>query len=235
MTLFLSDTFTDVDGTLIDAHTPNVGSTWTALDDDMANANALTQTAKVLTNQAVSTSATSRSRGYRNPAVPDTAEYDVVATFIVGDATSFQSIWGLGARLSSTGTTTSGYDRYTAYYTGDSVSGSRKWWISMVVGGTWTGLASFAEDLAAGSYTMKFEVRNAAKKLYVDYGAGYVLRVTSTDNTITQAGRVGICLPRATSTNAIDTLTATTVAAAPSIRPRLGVVRSRAVSRAAVI
>jgi hypothetical protein len=57
------------------------------------------------------------------------------------------------------------------------------------VGGTATVLGSWPETLAVGAVrTVKLELRNAAKNVYVNG----TLRITSTDNAITAAGRSGV-------------------------------------------
>jgi len=76
--------------------------------------------------------------------------------------------------------------------------------------------ATATEDIGAGTFNFKLELRDAAKKIYLDG----VQKLTSADNAITQNGRGGTGTPfNMTDTNYIDNfLVATpTVAAARRI------------------
>jgi len=104
-----------------------------------------------------------------------TDEYDVTAIYrYVSDTGSV----GIGGRCSTSAAT-----YYYAYFL------SGQWVLVKSDAGSLTTLGTFATTLTAGtSYTVKLEIRNAAKKLYIDG----VERISSTDNTITAAGRVAM-------------------------------------------
>lgn len=212
-TPFLLDTFSGSGsiGVEISARASDIGGTWTALADDINSTAARAIQAQLsggVTQLARAGSTTTRSKGYRHPATPPSAEYDITATWVLGITTGFHDSWVLGARLSTTGTSGSGYNRYAVAFVGVDGATPSRWELVKVVGGVVTTLDSVTESPALGTYTVKFEVRNATKRLYVDSGSGYILKLSSTDNSITQVGRVGAAFPRQASGNGVDNLAA---------------------------
>src|SRR5207253_2474083 len=66
---------------------------------------------------------------------------------------------------------------------------SNEWHLVQIVSGTQTELGSYHQVLVAGTtYHMKLEIRDAAKKVFIDG----VERISSSDNTITAAGKAAI-------------------------------------------
>lgn len=87
-----------------------------------------------------------------------------------------------------------------------------QWDIFKWVSGTFTSIGSFVESRTAGSSVRcKLEIRNASKKLFV---AG-VERISSADDSVTVAGRVG--LRGSAGGNQIDNLAATDASAGTTI------------------
>jgi lysophospholipase L1-like esterase len=173
MSQFVLDTFTgtDADNLTIDPagsnvqHVGETGATWTG----GSNLWLLSNRVYGLPNGMAYASG-----------VPASTEYDVTIPIfvksLVGDV-------GVVARL-DTGTLTT---YYLAWYE----FGNARWALWKNVAGTFTLLGSFGQTLTVGqTYTLKLQVREAAKKVFVDG----VERISSTDNTITAAGRVGISL-----------------------------------------
>lgn len=211
MPAFLVDTFTDTNGTVLASHTPDTGGAWSTLGDfRLPGADAASGLqAKINSNTLTSNDATNISRAYRNASDPVVAEYDLTATFrfLIVNAVNSAARWMLAARMSDTDTASASMSWYAAGYLGSTTAGSRTWTLRKWVSGTQTTLASSAENPSVPvTKTVLFEIRNATKRLLVDG----VEVCTSTDNTITQVGRVGVTAPIPTA-GYIDDLTATSV------------------------
>ena len=162
----VTDTFTGANGTLLENHVGEVGASWTWHPNYAADL-------KIQNNRVWGP----EWGLYFASGIPSTAEYDVTADLTV---LSNAGAIGVVARASTSGTDALYMARYNA--TGAS-------WELVKCTTSCTVLGSFAQTLAIGStYALKLEVRNAAKKLYVNG----VERASSTDNTITQVGRAGI-------------------------------------------
>lgn len=160
------DTFTGTASTLLEAHTTDSGHTWTEHPSYTGGASALTDLKRV--------------RGSSGPtalylsAVPDSAEYDIEADFFV--VTVLTGTCGIAGRM-DTAANTFYYVRYNATGT--------QWELRTAAGST---LGSAVQTLTGGqTYHVKFQIRDAAKKVFVDG----VEVISSTDNSITGAGRPG--------------------------------------------
>jgi len=188
--LFLYDSFTDANGTLVVNHDPDVGGAWTNLGyDHLGNS----RSALTIQNNR----ATNRSNLYVNQAVPPSNEYEIVAPFQVPASTlvnqnSSSTIALLLARFSSSGAY-GDVEGYVAGYIGELYWG-RTWSIGKFQGGVLTELQRGND--AAGKYSIqdsiherhvRFEVTDAVKRLYVDD----ILVAETTDNSITQVGQAG--------------------------------------------
>jgi hypothetical protein len=113
---------------------------------------------------------------YYASGIPSTAEYDVSASLLVK---SNAGATGVIARA-DTATDSEYVARYTAQFS--------RWELS-ICQSTCTLLGSYAQTLTVGqTYRLKLVTRDAAKELWVDG----VLRVSTTDNTITRVGRAGV-------------------------------------------
>ena len=163
----VSDSFTGTNGTLLENHVGETGATWTFHPNYPADL-------KLLNGRVWGP-----EWGLYFPSgIPATNEYDVAADFTV--MSNAGAIGLVGRSL------TSGAD---SLYMGRYNAGTAQWELVKCVSAGCSNLATFPQTLAIGStYAVKLEIRNAAKKLYVDG----VLRASSTDNTITQVGRAGI-------------------------------------------
>lgn len=206
MTTFLTDTFTDTTGTVLSSHTADSGSQWEALDFSLRlTTSTTTNRSTIQSNQLGSVTNGNNPPGFRHPATPGSAEYDVQADFIIPthDGTTSTQIVNflLGARLTSTGTASANVDRYYAGYVG---ANPKQYRIGKVVSNTLTLLTS-VNEAASGTVTALFEVRDATKRLLI----GGVQKLTTSDNSITQVGRVGLDGIRGSTTAGfIDNLTA---------------------------
>lgn len=170
--LVVSDSFTDTTNTLLQSHTGELGATWTRHTSSAAN------------NLAISSGGRCRAAFdsvtiiYYASGNPVTAEYDVQATFRPMTLVSGEA-GGIAGRMSIAANT-----MYGARY----IVASTQWQLFKVVGGTLTSLGLASATLtAATDYVVKLQIRNAAKKLFVDG----VEILSSTDNAITSTGQAG--------------------------------------------
>lgn len=183
-TVFLNDTFTDANNTLLQNHTPDQGGAWEKLAFPTNG-----RDAEIVSNTVRSTDATFLSVAYRNAEVPPRAEYDVKATFNFGAAMDAGTEPSLYARMNAIGTADTDVDRYEVRYT----PGPRTYQLLKQVGTSSTVLDSFAIDEAgAGEVEIVFKVRDATKQVF----RNGVEIMSSADNEITQVGRVGLKAPR---------------------------------------
>jgi hypothetical protein len=193
MAPFLLDTFTAPDSTLLHNHAPDTGGTWEALGFRLPDGTARTSTASIVGNRLVGVLG---GQGYRNTIAPSSAEYTVEATMAFGAGTNINSQWTqciIAARMTPSATVFSDVDYYWAGWWGQ--SGYRTWTICKVVNGVVTILASYSEGgppyaITGDTYILRFEVTDAHKTLFVN-GVPYV---STSDNEITQAGSVGVCV-----------------------------------------
>lgn len=164
---FVTDTFTDSNGTPLTSHTGETGATWTS-----HGASAGIPTTQ--SNRLVPAAAECVQYASGTPA---SAEYDVEADVYASTTSGDAAVL---ARVSTSANTW-----YLAQYN----SSGAAWRLYKRVSGTWTELGSFSQTLTAGNtYRLKLQIRDAAKKLFVDG----VERISSADNAITAAGKAGI-------------------------------------------
>ena len=194
--------------TTLMSHTPDVGGVWETFSTGG-------YASIIKTNRCQSHQSAQEGRHCRNLGDPATAEYDVSADITLGTA-DIGALYTLLGRVTPTGQFDADVDRYVAYYQHHSTAGSRRFYMEKWVAGVQTQIATATEDIGAGTFNFKLELRDAAKKIYLDG----VQKLTSADNAITQNGRGGTGTPfNMTDTNYIDNfLVATpTVAAARRI------------------
>ncbi len=169
---YVIDTFTD-SAKALNSHTGETGATW-ATQTGSAN-NAVISDSNTVRAGIVGTNTYSYSSG-----TPGTAEYDVDCDFVTKTtvaASDFTTVW---ARM-STGAETG----YRVYYD----PGTPEFGLQKVTAGAGTQLDTYSAGLSTSTtYHMKFQVRNAAKKFYIDG----TQRLTTSDDTITQVGKAGL-------------------------------------------
>lgn len=166
MAEFVKDTFTDIDGTVLSSHTGEIGTPWTK-HISYANTSAITGN-RLRCNGAENST-------YYAAGLPATAEYDVTGTLHKASvaAADQAGIWGRLATNADTG--------YRAIYYNESA-----YYLQQVVASSIVNLASYSAAMASGDI-IKLQIRDAAKKVFING----IERISSTDNTITAAGRVG--------------------------------------------
>lgn len=212
--MFLVDTFTDTDGTLLAAHTPDTGGAWEALDYAVAS-QAPGNDFEIRANTGRSTGldggAASQAPTHRNTADPGADEYDVSCTMSFHNLAQAQRFHWIEVRTSPTGTTNTAVDRYLFFANSSS---TQQWELYRSVGGTLTLLDSVAAALAGNVFDIRVEVRTTGITVFVDN----VSTLSTTDTAITQRGRVAIGTSRGgdTSTHWVDDLNAVAVGGVPA-------------------
>lgn len=174
-TVFVRDTFTAGANQLLEAHAPDVGGAWTRL----TGASGIQILAA---SDDARNAAGDDTNDYANAAVPPSAEYviGVNVLFTSGSPNGLVEVFGRGNIVTGSG--------YLARVQGNGTVS-----LIRVVAGVRTVLATTSMTLARNvTHTVLFSIRNSAKEVYVDG----VLRVSSTDNTVTGAGVVGLGMRR---------------------------------------
>lgn len=183
---FVSDSFTDTDGTNLGSHTGETGATWTIHPSYSVHA-------KIQSNRAYANGAL---RCYYASGTPASADYAVEG--VIRRVTKTGNA-GIAGRVDTSANT-----MYLVIW-----QGGANWELYKFVSGTGTQLGSgYNDDPADGTdRTVKLEMIGTAIKVYVDGTE----RISVTDSAITAAGRAGIRTNTATTTTGyhIDSLTAT--------------------------
>lgn len=198
MAVFVSDTFTDADATLLTAHTGEAGAVWTL---HTGNGNRLTTSGNRL---ACASTGYEVVMAYASGA-PAGAEYDVEAVFRYAGALPLDAYDGVCGRFVA-----ADGDHYRVVY--ETFSSNLRWKLLKRSGGTDTSLGTYSQTLAADTdYAVKLEIRDAAKKVYV----GGVERISSTDNAEAAAGGVAVYAFSSGDGTRLDTLAATDAGGSP--------------------
>ena len=202
MANFVFDSLTGDTSNDVTTHTGETGATW------IRHSTYPSSSTQLVTNELRGGAATVSI--YYASGSPAGAEYDVSAPLHVLIAGT-QLSTGVMARI-DTATDTMYWARYS----------SNGWYLHKSVAGTFTDLGFYAQALTTGQiYNLRFEVRNATKKLFVDN----VERISSTDNSITAAGKAGIFFYKGdgllsmvdfTAADVVGPATATTIPTYPS-------------------
>ncbi|MDQ3222387.1 MAG: hypothetical protein M3Q75_02790, partial [Gemmatimonadota bacterium] len=167
--VFLSDTFTDVEGTLLSAHTGETGATWTQHPTQTA-------TAEIAANRARSSATTNAVALYYASGMPATADYDVEAVGYVASSVNECSVAG---RMDTTVYTLYEFGMFSSSYV-----------LSKITNGSRSILGSVSNTFTAGeSVTIKLEMRG---NQISGYANGVLVIGPITDATITASGRAGL-------------------------------------------
>lgn len=206
MAQFANDTFTEASNTALASHTPEDGTSWV-----QHTVSSETITVIASGDYAQGSSLTSTSWYYISDD-PGGAEYDVQADVQWEEVINggFQGVAGRGSTTDAT------------YYAAWRTTFDSRWDLVVSQAGSVTVLGSYsASDGAEDTYyTLKLEIRNAAKKLYTSG----VERLSSSNNDVTATGKAGI---RCRQQSRIDNFVATDLtgggAANANYLPLLGV------------
>lgn len=166
-----TDTFTDTAGVNLTAHTADTGESYT-------KASGMTGNMVIYTDGTQLQGSGLIDDGHYSSFVPATAEYDITLSLSNVPAGNVQQ--GILGRQSTTANT-----KYWGFWHGSNA----RWELRQVIAGASTTLSTAATNNPEGTTgDFKMEIRDATKKLF--WGATELL--SSTDNTITAAGRGGL-------------------------------------------
>lgn len=173
---FLIDSFTDVDGTALTAHTGEGGVTWTHHASISG-----TDNGEILDDRATVDAAAPTMSAYYASEVPPTADYSVEAVIYVKSLAD--TAVSIGARYDTA--TQTGYEA-SLYIEADGDCYIVLWKYEAGGGGAQDLDAVILPDVSATqTITLRLSVTDATKKVYVDG----VEQISSADNDITDAGR----------------------------------------------
>ncbi len=175
MATFVSDTFTDTTGVLLQNHVPEIGGSWVKRGGRNIDAD-------IQSNALGATTLKNTLLIYTNSATPTNVNYDISINAIIPVGDEGNRGNGLIGR----------YLDNNNYYYGWYEEQFNNFEIKKVLNGDTTVLDSTSEDIDDGTFEFKFEVKNATKKFYLDS----VEKATTTDNDLTAAGLVGIISKR---------------------------------------
>ena len=174
----LRDTFTDVAGTLLENHTPEVGGAWAQLVGHPDWSAKITPAGRLRCDAAVG--------AYYNATIPGSNEYAVRATVV---CLSGAAVWaGVMARYQP--------GSFEFYYCSH-YAGLNKWYLSKYVGGVSTELGQFAQVLVVGqSYGLELRVLSTGVEVYLD--GVLVISSSDTDAALAATGRAATHFETAT-------------------------------------
>lgn len=164
---FVEDSFTDTAATALESHTGETGASWTK---QSGSGMEITAAGRVKPSAGSGTV-------YYASGVPGSAEYDVECDIFVVNASDYL---GPAGRI-ATGAET--------FYLAQVEPSAGQIALYKASSGSYTSLGTFSQTFSASNtYAIKLEIRNATKKVYVNG----VERISSANNDITDAGRVGL-------------------------------------------
>lgn len=208
---FHLDTFTAPDGTRVDDHSPDVGDGPYESMAFQGSGDATVTLFNTIASNRVDGPATNSPAVAvsRAPTVPPSAEYTVESETNTVVAQQSNRRTFMYARMSPTGTAKSEVDFY-AFELDCRPSGGYRIWKH--VSGTVTQLAFEQVNLADQQFRWRAVVTDARKSLERWDGTEWVEQTFTTDNEITQVGRIGLCGYRIEfSRGWIDNFTAETI------------------------
>lgn len=175
------DSFTEpLLDTLLALHLPDVGTLWVEEQKTAAgNATVIASTDDL----HFSASENSSLAAYSGRPSPIGAEYDVEVTFKQIYTGSGNVFAGIFARFTD--------DNDSGYAFQADMGGMTGRELLKRAGGSTTVLQSDGTGITAGD-RIKLEIRNGAKRVYIDTGSGYVELFADPDNAITVAGEFGV-------------------------------------------
>jgi hypothetical protein len=176
---FVVDTLDDTDYDTLQTHTGSLGATWNKHSGYTAS-----QSVRFISNRIYPNIIAGGGVAYLASGRSNGTEYDIVFDYYQKDS---YGNFGVIARASSTVKT------FYHFYHGAGSGSTQEWVIALHVNGavvsSWTATDTLSDNT---NYLCKVEVRDAAKKIYLWDGANWDQMVSTTNNTITTAGRVGV-------------------------------------------
>jgi hypothetical protein len=196
---FVSDTFTEAAETLLNEHVGETGATWTVHPSNTGEAKVQQKNGG---SYLRSTKAAGTTAIYYASGVPASADYNVAAE------RWRQNGLAIAGRMSTTA--------LTLYFAGR--ASPERYVLSKIVAGSITTLASYSIASAEQYDALVLKLTDAEKVLYLNGEAV----ITSTDNVIAAAGRVGVYggVNSVSADKGIDNLIATNAVETPTSRSR---------------
>lgn len=176
MATFLSDTFTDTNGTALASHTGETGATWTKHGSYSSGAVQISGSARIR-----STAASAISLYYASGS-PASADYSVTANYRVYTSASDPfTLAGVAGRINTAANT------YYVFF--GAKNQSTEWVLRKYVAGVSTDLDTYDATIAADTtYQIKLEMIGTSIKAYIDG----VEVCSATDSAISAAGKAGV-------------------------------------------
>ena len=181
MSDFVVDALDDTTGVLLHNHDGSLGADWSKHPALSSTMSIRFTSNRIYPNLLGSSSS---PIAYLASGIPNGAEYDIEFDYYQMDG---YGNFGVIARASRTAKT------WYHFYHGAGSGSTQQWVIALHVNGSvvssWTSNQTLSN---ATNYLCKFEIRNATKKGYVWDGAMWDEVISTTNNTITAAGGVGV-------------------------------------------
>jgi hypothetical protein len=176
MAIFVSDLFNETTNKALESHVGEIGATWTfhtSYSTSYLQVNAANDNLE--NNSGVSTG----SVLYYASGSPPSAEYGVEVDLSRVSANGLNLFPGISGRIDTAADT-----HYMARYS----HSAGDWQLYKASSGSYTLLGSYTQSLSDTTYAQKLEILDATKKVYIDS----VERISSSDNSITAAGKAGV-------------------------------------------
>ena len=176
MATYVQDTFTDTNGTALNAHTPDIGGSgaWNALQGTLR-----------INNNMVDMDA--HFGRYENNCTvsPSSADYEVSVDVVWNGGDGWANKTGVLGRWDTSGPHVAGYE---AFYDENDSTWYLRYWSSSSLQGT---LGTYADaGFTSGTKTLKLGMVGTAIKVYIDG----VERISATNSTITAANKGGLLM-----------------------------------------
>lgn len=180
MAAFVSDTFTDSNGTSLNSHTPDTGGTWTDAPAPPASS------AADIESNVLECNAHFQTNRFYNAASPPSADYYVEVQITQNGSHGWANSAGVLGRVQTGGGNLTGYEALWIE------NGSSDTWELLVWnGGLSTSLGTWADAFASGTRTVQLEMDGDQISVYVDG----TLRIGPVTNTVvTAAGHAGLTI-----------------------------------------
>lgn len=178
MAAFVSDTFTDTNGTSLNAHTPDVGGAWTDTPSPPTSSLADIESNHLECNAHFET-----NRFYNDAAQPS-GDYYVEVVITQNGSHGWNNFAGVLGRVQQASGT---LECYEAVWIEN--GSSDQWELFKWSGGSPTSLGTWADAFASGTRTVRLEMNGTAIKVFVDT----VERISVTDATWS-TGRAGLTI-----------------------------------------
>ena len=179
----VSDSFTVSSDTPLPSHTPDTGTGWTEVfDDTSAGTDLKINAAADHLRSGYAAIETGNGQAYTAQPAPTSADQDVSVTIATVYNNNTPRLWGIFARR------TDNDNFYHVQIVPDIYTGQDTFALFKYVNGVATKLGGYNETTLTAGDVVKLEIRDAAKKVYINGTE----RISSSDNSLTAVGTWGI-------------------------------------------